>query len=174
MNNEIAYHTGLVKYGLIINLEDVIDNNPLFNVELNDTVYKICPLFNCDKIISSNKEDICFDGKCVICTDEENTILYFINEVHTNDLKKHTQIINKYDENVLVGIIVENHTNNRISYVDLKIEQYSTDNLIKKSYKVSTDLYGGFSVKLNNYNNNDSIIVNAIIDEDSIRIEELE
>ena len=67
-------------------LEDIKNSNNnesnLWNVFNNGGgVLKLIPLFNCDKIISSNSDDIVLDkNKCIICINNDSTIISCITE----------------------------------------------------------------------------------------------
>ena len=53
--------------------------SPLFKIEtiVSNSIYKIYPLFYCKEISSSNNEDKIIENKCIICTKDTNTRLYF-------------------------------------------------------------------------------------------------
>ena len=54
-------------------------SSSLFKIEtiIQNNIYKIYPLFYCDEIASSNPIDQIIEDKCVICTKNTDTRLYF-------------------------------------------------------------------------------------------------
>lgn len=66
-----------VKVNFKIKLTDVV-NSGLFKVESIGELLKIYPIFYTDRIESTNSNDKIMDNQCIICEDNEDTILYFI------------------------------------------------------------------------------------------------
>ena len=74
-------------------LEDIKNTNnndsKLWKIFNLNGVLKLIPLFNCDNIVSNNSNDIILDkNKCVICIDDDSTIISCISE-NKNDLIFH-------------------------------------------------------------------------------------
>ena len=73
------HHT--IKNNFSMVLSDVFSQTNLFKIEeiVADNLYKIYPLFYCDTITSTNPNDEILDNKCIVCTKDNNTRLYFNN-----------------------------------------------------------------------------------------------
>ena len=80
-NEELQYFHGLQVKNFTIKLSD-INTSWLFKIDeiIEDSIYKIYPLFYTQEITSSNPDDKILDNKCIICTEQENkeTYLTFI------------------------------------------------------------------------------------------------
>ena len=80
-NPELYYFHQIPVKNFTIKLSD-INTTWLFKTEeiIEDTIYKIYPLFYTQEIKSSNQNDKILDNKCIICTKQENkeTYLTFI------------------------------------------------------------------------------------------------
>lgn len=76
-NEELQYFHGLQVKNFTIKLSD-INTSWLFKIEeiIEDSIYKIYPLFYTQEITSSNPDDKILDNKCIICTEQENKETY--------------------------------------------------------------------------------------------------
>lgn len=86
-STEITFDKELttLSYETSINAEfkiDEIQDSDLWEVEaINENIIKAIPLFNCDKIISNNADDIVLDdNKCIILKIDEDTIVKCVSE----------------------------------------------------------------------------------------------
>jgi len=88
--------TTFLSYNQTINhiwtCEDLILSKLWYIIQIDDLIYKCIPLFNCDKIISSNESDIILeDNKCLILNfDEETRITCTSNDtgsIHYHDIQ---------------------------------------------------------------------------------------
>ena len=69
-----------LSYGQPINgeftVEEILNGNLWKVYAVNDNIYKAIPLFNCDKLVSTNSKDIILeDNKCLILNVDEDTII---------------------------------------------------------------------------------------------------
>ena len=82
-NPELYYFHQIPVKNFTIKLGDILTSG-LFKTEeiIEDTIYKIYPLFYTQEITSSNPDDKILDNKCVLCTPHENkeTYLTFISD----------------------------------------------------------------------------------------------
>ena len=64
-----------------ITLNDALVSN-MFKVEtmINNSIYKVYPLFYCNEIVSTNLSDKIIENKCIICTKQDATVLTFKSE----------------------------------------------------------------------------------------------
>ena len=72
-NSELQYFHKIPVKNFTIKLGDILTSG-LFKTEeiIEDTIYKIYPLFYTQEITSSNPDDKILDNKCVLCTPQEN------------------------------------------------------------------------------------------------------
>ena len=77
-DSELKQYHETVKNNFSMSLSNVLSSD-LFKIEtiITDTIYKIYPLFYCDTITSTNKNDKILDNKCIICEKDTSTRLYF-------------------------------------------------------------------------------------------------
>lgn len=161
-NKELVQHHTLVKYNTGLTLEEILDDNPLFIVEEQDeSIYKIIPLFNCDNIISTNPNDQVFEGRCIIAIENEDTIINFISERVISDLDINYSIAEKYGETLIIGIVLDGVSKVGLSNIQLTVEILDENYMLKKSYKLKTDVFGGYVANLRGYSNNDIIRIKA-------------
>ena len=81
MDEELTF----LSYKQCINGEFTVDeivNGDLWSVSsVNDNLYKVIPLFNCDRIVSSNTNDIVLeDNKCLILHVDDDTIVTAVSD----------------------------------------------------------------------------------------------
>lgn len=161
-NKELIQHHGLVKYNASLTIAEIIDN-PLFIVEeQNDGgLYKIIPLFTCDEIISTNPQDISFGGKCVICINNEGTILNFISKSAIDGFIINADIVEKYGDTLLIGVVLDDINKVRLSGIEINIEILDRNMNLKKRYMLKTDAFGGFIQRINEYMSGNKIRIKA-------------
>lgn len=161
-NKELIQHHNLVKYTTSLSISDILDD-PLFIVEddNDEGILKIIPLFNCDDIVSTNEMDKSFGGDCVIAINDENTILSFTSNVVISDFEIYYDIMSKYGDKLLVGIIMDSVNKIGLSNISLLVEMFNSNLELKKKYKLSTDVFGGYVLKLDGYSNRDILKITA-------------
>ena len=161
-NKELIVHHNLVKYNTSLTLEEIIDN-PLFIVEEqnNGELYKIIPLFNCDEIISTNPNDKFLEKRCIICVNDDNTILSFISNIAISGFEINYTITQKYGETIFIGLILDSINKIKLANIDVKIELFNRNYELKKRYYLETDVFGGVVTSLEGYSNTDKIRVTA-------------
>ena len=81
MDEELTF----LSYKQPVNMEFTVDeivNGDLWSVSsVNDNLYKVIPLFNCDRIVSSNTNDIVLeDNKCLILHVDDDTIVTAVSD----------------------------------------------------------------------------------------------
>ena len=97
-----------IKSNVSFNLTEILDNNPLFIVESQGNIYKIIPLFNCEKIESDNIEDQVIEGnKCIICVYNEDTNIRFITNQQFSDLDVIYNKITKWGKTIFYGVVYD-------------------------------------------------------------------
>lgn len=136
----------LLSYGQTINhdftMSEVL-NGGLWYVIHGDGFYKCVPLFNCDKIISSDKKDkVLDDNQCLITLGEEYTIIQCVSD-DTGGIHYHTVTLHCFtpvtsltvlDELVVCCIVFDEYLNtlNNVSVNvivdDMVVSQVVTDN----------------------------------------------
>lgn len=94
-NEELQYFKREAINNFNINLTDILSSN-LFKIEeiVSNSIYRIYPLFNCEKIISSESDNIILENKCIIVTKKDN-------ESYFNFISKELETI--YCQNKLTG-----------------------------------------------------------------------
>lgn len=71
-NPELQHFHGTVGVDFTISLTNILESN-LFEIEdLGNNIYRVFPLFYCEKIISSNSEDKILDNRCLILIKQDN------------------------------------------------------------------------------------------------------
>ena len=77
-DSELSQYHNLVLNDFKMTLSDVLSSD-LFKVEeiVEDSIFKIYPLFYCSSISSTNYDDKVLDNKCVICKNATDTVLSF-------------------------------------------------------------------------------------------------
>lgn len=77
-NSEVAEYHKKIKNNITMSLTDAISSD-LFKKEVivANKLYKLYPLFYCDEITSSNAEDEIFENKCIVCLNNDDTVLSF-------------------------------------------------------------------------------------------------
>ena len=124
-NREIEKIVKSIKYSGVVSLDEI--NTDAWVKEEHDSILRLFPLFNCDKITSSNDNDVIIDNnKVLICENLENTILnidgsgiiqyngvnlilYSISEIYTRSS----------DENISVSIIAVDNNNKPIPELEI-------------------------------------------------------
>lgn len=90
-NSELKQFHKVVPYNFNMSLTDALSSD-LFHIEtiIPNTLYRIYLLFYCEKITSSNVNDVILENKCIICnkTDEE-TYFNFISDDNDNIILNH-------------------------------------------------------------------------------------
>lgn len=79
-NEELQHFHRINGVDMSMSLSQIINSN-LFNVEaiIPNKLYRVCPLFYCEKIISSNSNDKILDNSCAILQkNEKETYLSFV------------------------------------------------------------------------------------------------
>lgn len=161
---ELCEFHNKVKINKSYRLSEVFNNNPLFKiVQITNNIYKIFPLFYCDKIISSNEEDRIIENKYIICNYNEYTILQFISNTVVNDFNLVYEIVNKHSDNLLYGIIYDSNNKNPIKEANVTINIFSINNLLKENINLNSDEYGGFIIPLKNHQNTDIVKFTIIV-----------
>ena len=94
-NEELQYFKRESINNFNIDLTDILSSD-LFKVEeiVSNSIYRIYPLFNCEKIISSDSDNIILENKCIIVTKKDN-------ESYFNFISKELETI--YHQNKLTG-----------------------------------------------------------------------
>lgn len=85
-NEELQHFHHTVGVDFSMSLTDVLNSN-LFHVEtiVADTIYRVCPLFYCEKITSNNSIDKILDTTCLILQKrEKETYLSFTTNTDSN------------------------------------------------------------------------------------------
>ena len=87
-DSELKQYHETVKNNFSMSLSNILSSD-LFKIEtiITDTIYKIYPLFYCDTITSTNKNDKILDNKCIICEKDTSTRLYFNTETEVPLIK---------------------------------------------------------------------------------------
>lgn len=75
---ELSLFHKTVQNNLNITLPYVL-TSPMFKIEeiIENKLYKVYPLFYCEKIVSSNSNDKILDNKCIICEKNIGTVFSF-------------------------------------------------------------------------------------------------
>ena len=81
MDSELTF----LSYNQPVNMEFTVDEiltGDLWSVSsVRDDVYRCVPLFNCDKLVSSNTNDIILeDNKCLILTVDDDTLITAVSD----------------------------------------------------------------------------------------------
>lgn len=75
VDNELTFLSFEQKVNAEFTVDEILDGD-LWKVYANGGVYKCIPLFNCDKLVSSNSKDIVVDdNKCLILHVDDDTIV---------------------------------------------------------------------------------------------------
>lgn len=121
---KIFHHT--VKSNFNALLTDILENN-LFNVEtiIENRLYRIIPLFYCDTIVSTNKNDKILDNRCVICEYDEDTILKFNTSDTVNDFDYNIRGRDVNDKHFYDFIFYDKVTLFRLDGVELIVNYYT-------------------------------------------------
>ena len=93
-DSELKKYHETVKNNFSMSLSNVLSSD-LFKIEtiITDTIYKIYPLFYCDTITSTNKNDKILDNKCIICEKDTSTRLYFTSNILTDVELAYTRLL---------------------------------------------------------------------------------
>lgn len=150
-NNEVKLFHNSVKSNFNALLIDIIDNS-LFNVEtiIENKLYRIVPLFHCDTIVSTNKNDKILDNRCIICEYSTKTVLYFntTNSVNNFDYNYKIRTVNgKY---FIDFIFFDNITLNRLNNIEITVEWFDNNDNILLSEDYCTNTSGNFIFKQKN------------------------
>ena len=141
-DKELVFFHRKINCTLSIELEEVHDN-PLFIVDsINESFYKIIPLFNCEEIISSNPEDRILENKCIICIPAENTIFSFISNTAIGDFSLITQIGSFNQKLYCCGRVFNKENLNPIKDVNLKVN--FNNGTAETNFELKTDYKGEF------------------------------
>lgn len=80
VDNELTFLSFEQKINAEFSVGDILTGN-LWKVYANGGVYKCVPLFNCDKLVSSNANDIVVDdNKCLILHVDDDTIVTAVSD----------------------------------------------------------------------------------------------
>lgn len=167
-NTELVQYHRKIKSNLYMALSDVLydSENPLFIVEENelfgmDSMFKVIPLFCCDKIeTDSDKVLILNENQALLVWDTFTNYEGFVNFIaynEVNDIGLHYDILNFHNTKVLSGTVfeTENYTNVKNAVIEIS---YTNHN-----YKLNSDDYGGFILKLEDYVNQ-TLTINVTYD----------
>jgi len=151
LDNELTF----LSYNQTINREftvEEIKTSPLWKVKTGDGLVTAIPLFNCDKIVSNNSDDIVLEtNQCIICQNINETIVECISNdtggihYYTLELYAYTPY-SKLDviDEVTVYCIVSDEYLNTLNDVEVEVivddepvSTVTTDNQGIARYKVS-------------------------------------
>ena len=80
MDKELTFLSFEQKVNAEFTVDEILDGD-LWKVYANGGVYKCIPLFNCDKLVSSNTNDIVVDdNKCLILQYDDDTIVTAVSD----------------------------------------------------------------------------------------------
>ena len=80
MDKELTFLSFEQKVNAEFTVDEILDGD-LWKVYANGGVYKCIPLFNCDKLVSSNTNDIVLeDNKCLILQYDDDTIVTAVSD----------------------------------------------------------------------------------------------
>lgn len=80
MDKELTFLSFEQKVNAEFTVDEILDGD-LWKVYANGGVYKCIPLFNCDKLVSSNTNDIVVDdNKCLILHVDDDTIVTAVSD----------------------------------------------------------------------------------------------
>ena len=80
MDKELTFLSFEQKVNAEFTVDEILDGD-LWKVYANGGVYKCIPLFNCDKLVSSNTNDIVLeDNKCLILHVDDDTIVTAVSD----------------------------------------------------------------------------------------------
>ena len=80
MDKELTFLSFEQKVNAEFTVDEILDGD-LWKVYANGGVYKCVPLFNCDKLVSSNANDIVLeDNKCLILHVDDDTIVTAVSD----------------------------------------------------------------------------------------------
>ena len=129
-DNELVQYHKKINVNKSFNLEDILDDNPLFLVKQHATnVYKIVPLFNCETISSTNPQDRIFGNQMLICIDDADTIINFITNKAFEDFQILTNTVEKWGKTIHYGVVYEKTQNTPIHGANVTIEIINDDNV---------------------------------------------
>lgn len=112
-----------LSYNQKINRNFTVDellSSDLWVIESIGEILRCIPLFNCDSIISSNSDDIVLDdNKCLICENDENTLISCISDdtggIHYQDISLHAYTpyskLDLVDSIVVYCVVYDNYLN---------------------------------------------------------------
>lgn len=95
-NSELQHFHMTVGVDFSMSLSDILISD-LFKVEtiINNSLYRVFPLFYCKKVISSNSKDKLFDTRCLILQKTEHeTYLSFITNSDKNNIILNENVLN--------------------------------------------------------------------------------
>ena len=130
-----------LSYNQTVNCEfrvEELEDSDLWMVNTDNGLIKAVPLFNCDKIVSSNPSDnVLDDNKCIICQPVDETLIQCISNdtggihYYTVELYSYTAY-SKLDviDEVIVYCILYDEYLNRLGMVE--VEVYIDDTLTDK------------------------------------------
>lgn len=135
-DNELVQYHGKVKVNTHFRLTDIITNTDgLFIVTQQGStdVYKIIPLFYCESISSSNDDDtVIEENKGIICTYDDETIVYFITNTGINDTDIVTNTVQKWGKNIFYGVVYEKNNKTPIKAANVLITLLDDDEVVEK------------------------------------------
>ena len=81
MDNDLTKLSFQTKINAEFKIDEIQDSDLWETEEINDSIIKAIPLFNCEEIISSNPDDIVLEkNKCIILQIDEDTIIKCVSE----------------------------------------------------------------------------------------------
>ena len=77
-DSELSQYHNEVNNNFDMPLIDILTSN-LFKIEtiITNKIYKVYPLFYCEKLASSNPNDYLLDNKCIVCEKKDTTFITF-------------------------------------------------------------------------------------------------
>lgn len=143
-DNELVQYHHKILSNVSYSLTEILDSNPLFKVVAHGDVYKIIPLFYCERIESSNNEDKVLDtNKGVICTYAEDTIIRFITNTQFRDFNLVTNTVTKFSKNIFYGVAYDEDNSTPLKNVEVSIEVVKNNNVVSNA-SYSTNENGEF------------------------------
>ena len=134
-DNELTQYHKKINVNTHYKLSDVITNaDGLFIVKQQSStnVYKIIPLFNCERIESTNPEDkVIEENKGIICIYDADTILYFKTNQSFNDFSIVTNTVQKWGKTIHYGVVYESNNLNPLMGAEVTLTLIKNSNVVQ-------------------------------------------
>lgn len=133
-DNELVQYHQKIRSNVSYTLTEILSNNTLFKVTSMDDVHKAIPLFNCERIESSNTEDIVLGtNKGIICLDDENTIIKFITTTQFRDFNIATNTISKWGKSICYGIVYDVDNKTPLNNAEVNMSIIKNSNVVNNT-----------------------------------------